>query len=142
VDLAVDARTLVAELSRERGHRLVSDGRLTLSISEHVWSEVRHELPRRFAARVRHGSLTTTGAADLHRRSLALVARSITIFVVPAYEQWEDVARRRVPRDPNDWPTVALALTLGSGIWTADADFLGCGVPTWTTETLQLHLDA
>ena len=54
----------------------------------------------------------------------------------------EDVARRRVPRDPNDWPTVALALTLECGIWTADADFLGCGVATWTTETLQLHLDA
>jgi PIN domain-containing protein len=42
-------------------------------------------------------------------------------------------------------PTVALALTLGGdegrcGIWTSDQDLLGCGVPTWTTETLLAHL--
>jgi predicted nucleic acid-binding protein len=47
-----------------------------------------------------------------------------------------------VPRDPNDWPTVALALTLDCDIWTTDAAFLGCGVPTWTTETLGPHLEA
>ena len=68
----------------------------------------------------------------------------VHVDIVPAgvYDYLETVARRRVPRDPNDWPTVALALTLECGIWTADADFLGCGVPTWTTETLGLHLAA
>ncbi|NJM00632.1 MAG: hypothetical protein HC924_18495 [Synechococcaceae cyanobacterium SM2_3_2] len=35
----------------------------------------------------------------------------------------------------------ALALRLGADIWTQDADFLGCGIPTWTTETLMVHLE-
>ena len=56
------------------------------------------------------------------------------------YLSFEPVARRRVPRDPRDWPTVALALALGAGIWTEDGDFLGCGLPTWTTATLAHHL--
>lgn len=46
------------------------------------------------------------------------------------------------PRDPNDWATVALALTLASGILTGDSDFLGCGCPTWTVETLLQELSA
>ncbi len=50
-----------------------------------------------------------------------------------------------MPRDPDDAPTVALALALGGdegecGIWTNDGDFLGCGLPTWTTDTLIAHL--
>lgn len=50
-------------------------------------------------------------------------------------------ALRRIPRDPNDWSTVALALATGSDIWTLDHDFLGCGIATWTTETLLLQLE-
>ena len=49
------------------------------------------------------------------------------------------VARRRVPRDPNDWPPVALALD--AAILTGDQDFLGCGRPTWTVDTLRTELD-
>jgi hypothetical protein len=142
VELAVDASTLVGELSRERGRQLISDSRLALSMSEHVWSETRHELPRRLAARIRRGSLTPAGATEIHAECLLVVARYIRIMPESSYRHAEETARRRVPRDPNDWPTVALALTLECGIWTADADFLGCGVPTWTTETLNLHLNA
>jgi predicted nucleic acid-binding protein len=142
MELAVDASTLVGELSRARGQRLISDSRLALAISAHVWSETQHELPRRLAARVRRGSLTPDGAAKVHADCLLLVARCISIVPESSYSHLEEVARRRVPRDPNDWPTVALALTLECDIWTADADFLGCGVATWTTETLQLHPNA
>jgi predicted nucleic acid-binding protein len=52
----------------------------------------------------------------------------------------EAIARRRIPRDPNDWPTVALAIALNAGILTNDCDFLGCGCPTWTVETLRAEL--
>lgn len=48
----------------------------------------------------------------------------------------EAIARSRVPRDPNDRPAVALALTLDVGILTGDKDCLGRGCPTWTVETL------
>ena len=53
----------------------------------------------------------------------------------------EKAARRRVPRDPNDWPVVALALLLDAAILTGDNDFLGCGCPTWTVETLRDQLE-
>lgn len=142
MELVVDASTLVAELPRMRGQRLISDGRLTLFISEHAWSETQHEVPRRLAARVRRGNLTSDGADELHADCLQLVARHIRIFPQSWYAAYQSLARRRVPPDPNDWLTVALALTLECGIWTADADFLGCGVPTWTTETLGPHLAA
>jgi predicted nucleic acid-binding protein len=64
------------------------------------------------------------------------------IEVIPRafYQHMEDVARRRVPRDPRDWPAVALAMVLEAGILTGDHDFLGCGCPTWTVETLREEL--
>ncbi|MDA8286529.1 MAG: PIN domain-containing protein [Actinomycetota bacterium] len=64
------------------------------------------------------------------------------IDVVPRrfYEHMESAARRRVPRDPADWAPVALALALDVAILTADNDFLGCGCPTWTVETLLAEL--
>jgi hypothetical protein len=37
---------------------------------------------------------------------------------------------------------VATALALTAGIWTNDNDFLGTGVATWTTDTLQRRLNA
>jgi predicted nucleic acid-binding protein len=70
--------------------------------------------------------------------------RNRVIEAVPRnlYEHNEIVARRRVRRDPHDWAPVALALTLNASILTGDHDYLGCGVPTWTTETLRTELDA
>ena len=56
------------------------------------------------------------------------------------YAPYETVARKRIPRDPNDWFTVALALAVDAAIWTMDNDFLGCGIATWTTNTLLIHL--
>ena len=74
----------------------------------------------------------------------ALGLIDIHVAYVPAafYADLEEEARRRIPRDPRDWPTVALALALGAGIWTEDGDFLGCGLPTWTTATLARRLGA
>jgi predicted nucleic acid-binding protein len=42
-------------------------------------------------------------------------------------------------RDPDDWPILALALTLDCAIWTEDQDFFGTGVPTWTTDRVELY---
>lgn len=44
-------------------------------------------------------------------------------------------------RDPADWPVVATALILDCPIWTEDQDFFGTGIPTWTTDRVQLYLD-
>ena len=57
------------------------------------------------------------------------------------YDEFEEPARARISaRDISDWPVVATALLLNSPIWTEDKDFLGSGVATWTTRTIELYL--
>ena len=59
----------------------------------------------------------------------------------PMYSKQEAEARARIERrDANDWPVIACALTLGCPIWTEDRDFFGAGVPTWTTDRVELFL--
>lgn len=41
-----------------------------------------------------------------------------------------------------DWPVLACALTRNCPIWTEDQDFFGAGVPTWTTDRIELFLAA
>jgi predicted nucleic acid-binding protein len=138
--LAADASSVVAESLRFRGEWLIAHRDLTLYITAPTWSEVEHEVGFRVDALVRHGRLVRVRRDDVLRDRLALLARNITIVTEAEYGGHEVAARDRIPRDPNDWPTVALALSLGTGIWTSDQDFFGCGVPVWTTETLLTHV--
>ncbi|NEN88696.1 MAG: DNA-binding protein [Okeania sp. SIO3H1] len=73
--------------------------------------------------------------------ALGLINNRITTFPLYDYQSFEAEARKRIPRDPNDWETVALALALPAAIWTEDYDFFGCGCPTWTTQTLLLQIN-
>ncbi len=50
-------------------------------------------------------------------------------------------ARRISRRDPDDCQVVAAALALDCPIRTEDLDFFGCGVATWTTDTVGIFLD-
>jgi predicted nucleic acid-binding protein len=43
-------------------------------------------------------------------------------------------------RDSDDWHFVALALILECPVWTHDTDYLGSGIPTWATNTVQIYL--
>lgn len=139
--LVVDTSVLVAELLRARGRARLSHPTLKLFIPEETWGEVRHELSRRVRyVMLRIGPEPDAGAALL-TRCLSAVEVNVTIVLAATYTPLEATARRRIPRDPRDWPTVALALALDAGIWTEDGDFLGRGLPTWTTTTLIRHLD-
>ena len=138
--LAADASSLVAESLRVRGEWLIAHADLTLYITEPTWSEVEHEVGRRLDAMVRHGRLLPAELEPFRANRLSLLSRHLTVVTEADYREYEIAARDRIPRDPNDWPTVALALSLGAGIWTNDYDFFGCGVPVWTTQTLLTHL--
>ena len=60
---------------------------------------------------------------------------------LPFYVERETEARARIEqRDPDDWPVLACALTIDCPIWTEDNDFFGTGVPTWTTDRVELFL--
>jgi predicted nucleic acid-binding protein len=57
------------------------------------------------------------------------------------YARLRERAIKRLPRDPEDWDLVALALTLNAPIWTKDKDFIGSGIATWTTQTVLLYVE-
>jgi predicted nucleic acid-binding protein len=48
----------------------------------------------------------------------------------------EEASRRMAMRDPEDWPTVALALARSLPIWSQDKDMEAGGVTVYTTGAL------
>jgi len=73
-------------------------------------------------------------------QSLSLIVQSIE---PQTYAVFEQTARDRLRgRDEADWPILAAALALGCPIWTEDADFFGAGVATWTSDRIEIFLQA
>ena len=111
-------------------------------VAEEQWEEAEHELARRLAVLVSRAHLDEARRRELEDEVRAWSTRGrLEIVAREHYSHLRDVAFRRVPRDERDWPTVAAALALDASILTADADFLGCGVATWTVETLVAELE-
>ena len=106
-----------------------------------MWTETRVVLPRRIAAFVSARGLGTDVGRHLASQCLLAIHANVAVVDKAVYSALEDEALARTQRDPTDWPVVACALALSAGVWTNDNDFLGVGVPTWTTTTLQLWLD-
>lgn len=68
-----------------------------------------------------------------------------TVLPVPRelyLDQKAEALARIEQRDPDDWPILATALVFECPIWTEDNDFFGAGVPTWTTDRVELYLKA
>jgi predicted nucleic acid-binding protein len=57
-------------------------------------------------------------------------------------DRMADALSRIGSRDPDDWPVLATALAIDCPIWTEDQDFFGVGVPTWTTDRIEIYLAA
>jgi predicted nucleic acid-binding protein len=78
------------------------------------------------------------------RRGLdaALLLAALSVMPVDwqsseVYEsQREEAERRMSRRDPEDWPTVALALACSLPIWSQDRDMEAAGVTVYTTGEL------
>lgn len=137
--LVVDASTLVGELLRDRGLVLLASPRLDLYVPTRMWEETRHEVSRRLGIRVSRG-MPEMVARQHWNTAMRLKERSLTEVPEEVYEHLEEEALSRLPRDPRDWPVVALALSLDSHVLTEDEDFFGCGVAVWTVDTLIAQL--
>ncbi len=139
--VVADASVLVAELLRRRGRALLRHPDLSVVVAEDQWEETGHELARRLDILSSRAGLSNERRQDLDGAIRALIDEKV-IEVAPrdSYTGRRATALHRVPRDERDWPTVALAITLDAAILTADNDFLGCGCPTWTVETLTTEL--
>jgi predicted nucleic acid-binding protein len=80
---------------------------------------------------------------DLVMATYEQVSLLVQELPLPYYAGQEAAARARIAmRDPDDWPVLACALTRGCPIWTEDQDFFGVGVPTWTTDRIEIFLAA
>ncbi|MBE9143512.1 nucleotide-binding protein, PIN domain-containing protein [Planktothrix mougeotii LEGE 06226] len=140
MQLVVDANILVSELLRQRGKELIQNPDLILYVTESVLSETSHELRKRINAIINKNGASEELGEKLLQAAQNLINTKINIIEESVYIYRETEARNRIPRDPKDWSTVALALVMNVPIWTQDCDFLGCGCPTWTTETLLTQL--
>ena len=139
--LVVDTSVLVDDLLRAKGRERLRDHRLDLFLSEHTLAEVHVELPRRTGA-----FATSVGLSAAERDALVIVCldavdNNLAVVAAEFYSPFEEEALAPSQRDPSDWPAVACALALDAAVWTNDNDFLGTGVPTWTTQTLQTWME-
>ncbi|MFM7279306.1 MAG: PIN domain-containing protein [Microcystis aeruginosa] len=139
--LVVDTNILVAELLRRRGRDLIISKSLELFLAEKMREEVEYELQKRISIMVNKTNLTQELGKLQLEAALRLIDSKIMTFPLIFYQSFEEEAKKRIPRDLNDWETVALALALSAAIWTEDYDFFGCGCPTWTTQTLLFQLN-
>jgi predicted nucleic acid-binding protein len=105
-----------------------------------VLNETTHELGKRITFLIQRGLLDEDlGIGLFHEIALVLASR-VTIVFSDEYAHRLTEARWRIPRDPRDVSSVALALALDCGIWTHDQDFFGCGLPVWATDVLGQYL--
>lgn len=139
--LVVDTNIIVAELLRQRGRDLIISEKLSLFLAEKMRNEVEYELEKRINIIIERKNLRPELARLQLKTALNLIDLKIKTIPLVAYQSFEQEARKRIPRDPNDWETVALAMALSASIWTEDYDFFGCGCAIWTTQTLLLQLN-
>jgi predicted nucleic acid-binding protein len=140
--VVADASVLVGELLRKRGRELLLHHDLRVLVAQDQWEETDHELSRRLGILESRGQLTAEQRIALEQIVSELIeTRAIEVVPRDLYASLEQIATARIPRDRRDWPTVALAMVLEAGILTGDNDFLGCGCPTWTVETLRHELE-
>lgn len=75
--------------------------------------------------------------------TLAAVGENVEVVDRDGYDAHQAEALARIEkRDPDDWPILATALALDCPVWTEDNDFFGTGVPTWTSDRVELYLKA
>ena len=76
------------------------------------WSEARYELARRAELYAARRGLDSQGLMDLLAAAVSVAEVHIQVVTLETYRAFKETARLRIPRDPDDWPTVALALAL------------------------------
>lgn len=103
-------------------------------VAEAVADEIAEHLPELAAKR----------GLDLRLLLAALRVMPVEWQQAPVYERFrEEAVRRMAARDPDDWPTVAVALSLAVPIWSQDRDLEASGLRVYTTgELLDLLSEA
>jgi predicted nucleic acid-binding protein len=137
--LVLDANILVRAVLGQRVKDIIATHTVH---AEFFAPEVAYDDARRHLPEI----LTKGGRADAVGDSLAFLGQlRESVLAVPeeVYLEHKAVALVRIEqRDPDDWPILATALALECPIWTEDNDFFGAGVPTWTTDRVEIYLNS
>ncbi|WP_350448942.1 PIN domain-containing protein [Paracidobacterium acidisoli] len=130
----IDANILIRAVFGRRVRRILeTSDKAVFCCPEFCIEEARKRIP----------VIAERQSRDRHLSLLAL--DKVSLLITPVQEDfyqslYADANARIASRDPDDWPIVATALFLNLAIWTEDLDFFGCGLPTWTTDRVEIYL--
>ena len=133
--LVLDANILIRAVMGRRVRQLIKQysAEVELIAPDTAFLEAEEHLPRLCA----NLGLALDAAMAVYNK----VCEVVQELPPPAYSERETEARARIERrDPDDWEVLACALALDCPIWTEDKDFFGAGVPTWTTDRIEIFL--
>ena len=132
--LVLDANILIRAVLGKKVRRILERYAFSTQFvtPEICYRDARKYLPPLFAKR----NLPVHNALDV-LEGLNCLVEAIDASLYSSYEQ---EAKQRIARDIDDWPIVALSLTLDCPIWTEDLDFFGAGVATWTSDRVHIYL--
>ena len=145
--IVVDANILVSLLIKPENRPVLFHPALQLLITQDAWNETERHLIRRIGEIATNPKMSPDLLPALSSGALSALdglETRIERFSAESSISFEEEARRRI-YDPDDVPTVALALALTAddrAIWTEDRHFWGCGIAVWTTEKLRARLVA
>ncbi len=134
--IVLDANVLMRAVLGRRVDRLLERfaSQVTFLAPEEAFDDVQVHLA---SVLTKRGELNALQPALEKLTLLRLAVRAVD---PSEYEVMKPAALARIgPRDPDDWPILACALTLNCPIWTEDRDFFGTGVATWTTALVELY---
>lgn len=137
--LVLDANILVRAVLGRRVLSLLETyaERVHFHAPETAYAEASAHLPEILTGR----GFAPQAVSRLVEQTLGRLPMLVTPMPHEVYADLEHEARRRlVGRDEADWPALALGLRLGCPIWTEDQDFFGSGIPTWTTDRVEIYL--
>lgn len=133
--IVLDANILVRGILGERVRQLLETyrGQVQFFTADVCYYDVKRHLPGILEKR-RLPAAPFLAAVD-----------TLAHIVIPLEEEIyaihkADAIQRIQERDIQDWPLIALSLTLNCPLWTEDNDFFGTGVATWRTRNVEMYL--
>jgi predicted nucleic acid-binding protein len=134
--LVTDAMIIISAVIGEATPKLIQHltSKVLLYAPEHAYAEAEKHLPAILAKRD-----ASREDIDEILKALQQLRRIVVPIPKEDYRHLQSKALKRIPRDPKDWPCVALALLLDCPIWTRDTDYFGTGVAIWTNETVEFY---
>lgn len=133
--IVLDANILVRGILGERVRQLLEkySSQVQFFTADVCYRDVRRHLPTILEKR---GLASEPFLAAVDTLANVVIPLDEEIYAIHKVE----AIQRIQERDIQDWPLIALSLTLNCPLWTEDNDFFGTGVATWRTRNVEMYL--